>query len=420
MYNGYNSTPTLTNCTFSGNTAGSDGGGMLNHLGSDATLVNCTFGGNSAVNDGGGMLNYNNAPTLTNCILWGNSDGGGMDESAQIYNFNNTSTITINYSCVQGWTGSLGGTDNIGDDPLFLDVDGLDGIAGTEDDNLRLSHDSLCIDAGSNSAVPTGVTTDLDGHPRIVDGDGNLTTLVDMGAYELNWAYRGDFDNSLTINLSDYAVFGQAFGCEPGDALWNPDCDISIPADNFIDWRDLRVLGDNWLAQARFSPIPHLLFSEYVEGSGYNRAVEIYNAGDVIVYLGYCQVRIYINGSSSPTSVIPLNSVPLFPGEVFVLGHSSISVPSYCDQLSAALVINGNDAIELIYRGEPHDVIGQIGFDPGPLGWGSGGTTTTDHTLRRKCAVTTGDWLGYDSFDPTVEWEAFPMDTFDGLGNHCQ
>jgi hypothetical protein len=351
------------------------------------------------------MYNYNNSPTLTNCILWGNSDGGGVDESAQIYN--TSSTPMINYCCVLGWTGGLGGTGNIGDDPLFLDADGLDGIAGTEDDNLRLSVDSNCINTGNNSAVPAGVTTDLDGRPRIVDGDGNLTALVDMGAYELNWTYIGDFDNNWTVDLSDLAVFGLAFSSEPGDALWDPNCDISVPADNSIDRRDLDVVTDNWLARARFSRIPRLLFSEYVEGIGYNQAVEIYNAGDVVVYLGACEVRIYNNGSFSPLYTVPLNAVTLAPGEVFVLGHPGIAVPASCDQLSAGLSFSGNDAIELVYQGAPHDVIGQIGFDPGYLlGWGSGGTTTVDHTLRRKCSVSTGDRFGYDGFDPAVEWEA--------------
>ena len=85
-----------------------------------------------------------------------------------------------------------------------------------------------------------------------------------------------------------------------------------------------------------------------------------------------------------------------------------------------SLIFFGNDAIELAYQGAPHGVIGQIGFDTGFNGWGSGGTTTTDHTLRRKCSVTTGDWNDYDSFDPAVEWEAYPVNTFDGLGSHCQ
>jgi len=42
---------------------------------------------------------------------------------------------------------------------------------------------SSCIDAGNNSYVPAGVTTDLDGNPRIVDGGSGAAT-VNMGAYE--------------------------------------------------------------------------------------------------------------------------------------------------------------------------------------------------------------------------------------------
>ena len=75
----YNSSPTLTNCTFSGNSA-IFGGGMYCDYSSDPTLTNCTFSGNSA-SDGGGMYCYDSDPTLTNCTFSGNSangSGGGM------------------------------------------------------------------------------------------------------------------------------------------------------------------------------------------------------------------------------------------------------------------------------------------------------------------------------------------------------
>ena len=80
MSNRYYSNPTLTNCTFSGNSA-RNGGGMYNYR-SNPTLTNCTFSGNSASNFGGGMHNFwNSNPTLTNCTFSGNSAryGGGMN-----------------------------------------------------------------------------------------------------------------------------------------------------------------------------------------------------------------------------------------------------------------------------------------------------------------------------------------------------
>ncbi len=169
MRNYNNCNPMLTNCTFSGNTANLEGGGMHNYE-SGPTLTNCTFSGCSAGTDGGGMLNRkSSAPTLTNCILWGNTAPTGP----QIYNDNSTSIVT--YSDIQGgWSG----TGNIGNNPLFRDADGSDDIVGTEDDNLRLAAGSPCIDIGDNMAVPADITTDLGGAPRTAGGS------VDMGAYE--------------------------------------------------------------------------------------------------------------------------------------------------------------------------------------------------------------------------------------------
>jgi hypothetical protein len=73
---------------------------------------------------------------------------------------------------------------NIDDDPLFVDPDGPDGVPGTSDDDFRLALTSPSIDAGLNEAVPPDMTTDLDGHLRVVDGTFDGTPTVDMGGYE--------------------------------------------------------------------------------------------------------------------------------------------------------------------------------------------------------------------------------------------
>ena len=158
--------PTLTNCVFSGNTSTGVGGGLHNMGNSNATLVNCTLSGNSAV-DGGGINNSwaTSSVEVLNCILWDNSDSGGSDESAQIHIVDGT--VSVDYTCVQGLSGGLGGTGNIGDDPLFVDADGADDVVGTEDDDVHLLEGSPCIDTG---------------HPAVeyqdIDGSRN-----DMGAY---------------------------------------------------------------------------------------------------------------------------------------------------------------------------------------------------------------------------------------------
>jgi parallel beta-helix repeat protein len=202
----YNSrSETVVNCTFSGNSSAYSGGGMLNVICSP-TVTNCTFSENHAYSRGGGMKNlayttFTCDPIITNCIMWGNTSGEVDD---QISN-EGTSTPTISYcdiarcwSTGQTWNESLGinGGYNMDADPFFVDADGPDDIVGTEDDNLRLSPDSPCIDAGDNDAVPADVTTDLDGNPRIVND------VVDMGAYEYEYEEQSPAD--LLLQLIDY------------------------------------------------------------------------------------------------------------------------------------------------------------------------------------------------------------------------
>ena len=171
--------PTMINCAFSGNRAAIDGGAIFNDM-STLTMVNCTLAGNFAP-VGAGIRNYTAVTVfLTNCILWGNVAEQATGEAAQIEN--TASDVTVNYTCIEGWTGLYGGTGNTGEDPRFIDADGPDDMYGTYDDNLRLQDISPVIDAGDNTAVT--VATDLDGHPRIVDGNGDEVAVVDMGAYE--------------------------------------------------------------------------------------------------------------------------------------------------------------------------------------------------------------------------------------------
>jgi len=77
------SSPTLTNCTFSGNSVKFGGGGITNFDQSSPTLIACMFNGNSAAY-GGGMYNSDGIPSMRNCIFSGNSAndyGGGMINS---------------------------------------------------------------------------------------------------------------------------------------------------------------------------------------------------------------------------------------------------------------------------------------------------------------------------------------------------
>jgi len=182
----------VINCLIVGNFSGGSGGGVSCDL-CNASVRNCTIVGNTAYTNGGGVYVGGKSTTeVQNSIVWGNFR---RSDPSQIYfepfSPSTIPSLTVSYSDVQGGRSAVGGSGtltwapgNINQDPLFVDPDGADGIVGNEDDNLRLSPGSPCVDAGDNGAVPPSVTVDLDGHPRIVDGDGKKGAVVDMGAYE--------------------------------------------------------------------------------------------------------------------------------------------------------------------------------------------------------------------------------------------
>lgn len=163
-----------------------------------------------------------------------------------------------------------------------------------------------------------------------------------------------------------------------------------------------------------------LFFSEYVEGSSNNKALELFNGTGAAINLaasGY-RVEFYFNGSATPGTIIPLTGA-VANGDVYVLADEDAAAPilSAADQIDVANFFNGDDAVVLKQGSTVIDVIGQVGFDPGTA-WGSGMTSTVDHTLRRKASVGTGDPNGSNPFDPAAQWDGYARDTFDGLGAH--
>jgi predicted extracellular nuclease len=164
-----------------------------------------------------------------------------------------------------------------------------------------------------------------------------------------------------------------------------------------------------------------LFFSEYIEGTSNNKALEIYNATGAAVDLaaGGYNVQMYFNGNPAAGLTINLTGT-VADGEVYVLAHSAANaaILAQADQTSGAGFFNGDDAVVLRKGATVLDVVGQIGADPGSE-WGAGLTSTADNTLRRLGSVCAGDPDGSNAFNPAVEWAGFATDTFDGLGAHA-
>lgn len=163
-----------------------------------------------------------------------------------------------------------------------------------------------------------------------------------------------------------------------------------------------------------------LFFSEYIEGSSNNKALEIFNGTGASLDLaaGAYSIQMFFNGSATAGLTINLTGT-VANGDVYVVAQSAASatILAQADQTNGSGWFNGDDAVALRKGTTILDVVGQVGFDPGTE-WGSGLTSTADNTLRRKPTVQAGDPNGSDPFDPSVEWNGFATDTFDGLGAH--
>ncbi|MFP9100920.1 LamG-like jellyroll fold domain-containing protein, partial [Flavobacterium sp. RHBU_24] len=179
--------PTFRNLIIKGNSAYS-GGAMCNYENSSPTLINVIISGNKALYTGSGIQNASSSsPTLINVTISGNNNNG-------IYNSGGSSTILRNsivygngqpifgpvtyYNSLIQW-GNDYTNGNINDvNPLFVNAPEFYNAPFTTGD-YRVLPCSPVLNAGNNSYIPVGVTSDLAGNTRIYD------TIVDIGAYEL-------------------------------------------------------------------------------------------------------------------------------------------------------------------------------------------------------------------------------------------
>jgi parallel beta-helix repeat protein len=179
MYNDNNASPVLTNTVITGNSA-KNGAGMYNRTSSSPVLTNVQLTGNAASTNGGAIRNEgNSSPKLTNVTIAGNTG------SSAIYATNGASVLanTIVYGGIAGFYAAqyslIEGNSNTGNHNL--NATGLTLVhifLDPETGNYTLSGCGPAINAGDQTLVPLGVTTDLAGNTRV------QSEAVDLGAYE--------------------------------------------------------------------------------------------------------------------------------------------------------------------------------------------------------------------------------------------
>lgn len=187
-----------------------------------------------------------------------------------------------------------------------------------------------------------------------------------------------------------------------------------------------------------------LFISEYVEGSGNDKALELYNPTNASIDLtGYTVERFSNASSTSSTGGVLTLSGSIAAYSTFVIANGqttgttsspacSPTLQAMADLLDglypAPTYMNGNDAIALFKNSVLVDVLGKMGDGSMSTsdGWGDqfpydgsvGDVWTENHTLVRKSSVLHGVTANPDPFIVNEEWDSLAINTWTGLGTH--
>ncbi len=235
MYN-RSSNPTLTNVTFSNNSAFWQGGGLYNDN-SNPVLTSVTFSGNSITKipapfNGGGIYNYNNSsPTLKNVIIANSPTGGDCVNASSTLNAASSNNLIEDATYACGLSNGVNGN-IIGSDPNIGPLANNDGFTQTH----ALLAGSSAIDAGNDVSCPL---TDQRGVMR------PFGLHCDIGAYEYRdpgFAVSGR--NLLDANNNNFIMRGVNHGHNWYPGQTSSFVDIKAKGANTV--RVVLSSGQNW------------------------------------------------------------------------------------------------------------------------------------------------------------------------------
>ncbi len=152
-----------------------------------------------------------------------------------------------------------------------------------------------------------------------------------------------------------------------------------------------------------------LIISSYMEGTSWNKAIELYNGTGKPVDLSKYTLQKQSNGAGKFISTLKLNGT-LANNSTYVIRHKDATNTTLIAKSNlitdSLLQFNGNDAIQLVRSGVTIDMVGEANAGADVI-WG------LDLTLKRKPTVT----HPVSIFKPS-EWESYPADYFDKTGSH--
>lgn len=244
----------------------------------------------------------------------------------------------------------------------------------------------------------------------IVAADGTVTDVIVTITYAPEVA--GSHTATLTLSSANATDVTRILS---GTATWAPiDAPEALPADKTqtsytAKWNAVDGATEYELSVFKKEGgvvVPDLFISEYIEGSGNNKAIEIYNGTGTTVDLSAYSLKKQTNGAGDYTAESVLSGI-LTNNDVYILANTgaNTTILALADVTnSTSMNFNGNDAVALFKNGV---LIDEVGVFNQVDNWG------VDVTLIRKSSVT-GPKATYD----VADWDSYSVDYTSNLGSH--
>ncbi len=434
MYIVFTSNSSVTNIGFQANyhcynpsNCTTDINPFCNNLSTNITktlIYNTTLNNTSTCN--GSNFNYTSYPATGSSTATLNAGGSyifdvyvnqSTAKAGAWFDFNHNDTFEtnefFNFGIVQG--GTIGGA--VGLNVPFTAVNGLTKMrirSRNSSYNITSSDACTTFESGETEDYLVTISNGSVAHPNAaftsssanisIGGSVNFTDQSTSSPTGWQWTFAGATPASSSQQNPSNIVYNSA-GCYA----------VTLVATNSF--------GSNTETQTCFinvsdsgtSGCEQLFFSEYLEGSGNNKALEIYNPTTSTINLSGYSILSFANGSATATATYNLSG-EIASNDVYVVanGSATAEVLAIANATNNICQFNGNDAMALAFNGNVIDVIGEIGVNPGTF-WAVGSGSTLDNTLVRNASVTepTVSWTASQT-----QWTSFPINTISNLGVH--
>ena len=272
----------------------------------------------------------------------------------------------------------------------------------------------LAGNASAQSAPANGTTT-TDTTAPSVPSNVNITFITGT-SFQVNWTASTD---NTAVTSYDVYIDGTLNGAVTGTNYTvsgltiSTDYSVRVLAKDSANNQSAQSTAVTATTTNGVNSVVELFFSEYVEGGGNNKAIEIVNLTDNTIDLSAYSIKKQSNGAGDWVNELPLSGT-IAVNDVFVMIHfqaddntltseADLVAPQGSDY-GAPINFNGNDAVGLFKNDVLIDIVGVLGETI---------KNFENMTLRRKANVTEPNTTYTES-----EWDEFQQGTVDGIGYH--